>query len=923
MRTIKPGPVGPSFNAGGGEHSCVYNGNAYYSEQLATSSGTVQAGSTAPTHTTGTVSDGQITWEYIGPVNTRLYLYGYTSLATKPPYKLQGFNIGARKSDILYVTLIDSANNSTPTTYAALLTPTGSTTPTDANYTDITTQQYIPGDPEHPLQYDAALDNWYVRVTAATSGSSTTVASTGHAGIHRHLGFDNFYTNSLFTGAAFLRRIPDNRSSRDRTYRVRYVVDSSASTLQRDPINGYILQPRNVPSGQSYDDVYYIYDIEKEQELRKSVQNGIYYMTVVKGSISPTDSNVSSFAFSQNINNLYPELDKDNPTEDPNAAVSVASNVTIGLVTTTNGSNTEDKALSISKEVIADYITETRNNYTNASTTDSAVAGFITLEARDGEAAEVDRELRMIPVNTTGGTEMELRRPSILRSGNHTFEYVGFGPGNYSTGLPSVQNRVLTDEETLLAQSQKEDGGIAFYSGLNSNGDLFIGNTKIGSVTGEEANLDTPTLSIVGETANLRPTFDEIIVRDKITVESATLESDFKGKLRVRGEAAVENTLTVNDLTIGGTNEAVKNIDVINTASPSASASANTGDWKLRENQTRGEYFGWYWTGADWVKMGLTDTGNMNISGGTGAADSTGDLNLVNGLGLNIQGTGTLAVGTGATTLGGTLSVTGNFSVNGTKFAVTASNGNVDTEGTLNVDGATTLNGNVTLGNLDSADNITITGRVSSNIIPDADVTYDLGSSGLKWNNVYASGFTASTFTGNLTGNVTGNVTGDLTGQADAADQVKTQSTNTNGSFVLTFVDSNNASATNETVYTDIGLLYNPSTNNLTTTTFTGSLSGTATNADNINVDEKNDNVNYQVLFSANNGSGYQRPYIDTDNGHLNWNPSTATLSGLNISASSVQATTFGTTSQNAYGARTVSTSAPSGGSNGDIWYRY
>ena len=27
---------------------------------------------------------------------------------------------------------------------------------------------------------------------------------------------------------------------------------------------------------------------------------------------------------------------------------------------------------------------------------------------------------------------IELRRPSIARSGNHTFEYLGFGPGNYS-----------------------------------------------------------------------------------------------------------------------------------------------------------------------------------------------------------------------------------------------------------------------------------------------------------------------------------------------------------------------------------------------------------------------------------------------------------------------------------------------------------
>jgi len=49
--------------------------------------------------------------------------------------------------------------------------------------------------------------------------------------------------------------------------------------------------------------------------------------------------------------------------------------------------------------------------------------------------------------------------------------------------------------------------------------------------------------------------------------------------------------------------------------------------------------------------------------------------------------------------------------------------------------------------------------------------------------------------------------------------------------------------------------------------------------ADFVKVDEKNDDVNYQVLFSDNNGSGYQRPYIDTDDGHLMYNPSTQTLS--------------------------------------------
>ena len=55
--------------------------------------------------------------------------------------------------------------------------------------------------------------------------------------------------------------------------------------------------------------------------------------------------------------------------------------------------------------------------------------------------------------------------------------------------------------------------------------------------------------------------------------------------------------------------------------------------------------------------------------------------------------------------------------------------------------------------------------------------------------------------------------TGELTGNADSADTVKTISTATNANFFMTFVDSNNATATAETVYTDAGVRYNPSTN--------------------------------------------------------------------------------------------------------------
>ena len=61
---------------------------------------------------------------------------------------------------------------------------------------------------------------------------------------------------------------------------------------------------------------------------------------------------------------------------------------------------------------------------------------------------------------------MELRRHSILRASAHTFEYLGFGPGNYSTGMPQVQDRILTEDEVLLAQAREQDGGAVAFAAI-------------------------------------------------------------------------------------------------------------------------------------------------------------------------------------------------------------------------------------------------------------------------------------------------------------------------------------------------------------------------------------------------------------------------------------------------------------------------
>lgn len=57
----------------------------------------------------------------------------------------------------------------------------------------------------------------------------------------------------------------------------------------------------------------------------------------------------------------------------------------------------------------------------------------------------------------------------------------------------------------------------------------------------------------------------------------------------------------------------------------------------------------------------------------------------------------------------------------------------------------------------------------------------------------------------------------------------------------------------------------------------------TVNNANNINVDETNGNTNYQVLFSTANGTAYQRPYIDTNDAHFTYNPSTQLIDGAKL----------------------------------------
>jgi hypothetical protein len=86
--------------------------------------------------------------------------------------------------------------------------------------------------------------------------------------------------------------------------------------------------------------------------------------------------------------------------------------------------------------------------------------------------------------------------------------------------------------------------------------------------------------------------------------------------------------------------------------------------------------------------------------------------------------------------------------------------------------------------------------------------------SGITMTDTTISATTVNATTGNFV-NLSGSLTGTIS-TAARANTVNTVQRSTNATHYLTFVTDDNASATAEVVYTDAGITYNPSTNNLT-----------------------------------------------------------------------------------------------------------
>ena len=241
---------------------------------------------------------------------------------------------------------------------------------------------------------------------------------------------------------------------------------------------------------------------------------------------------------------------------------------------------------------------------------------------------------------------VELRRNSIIKASAHTFEYVGFGPGNYSTALPDKQDRVLSEKEEVVAQSTRYDGGVSIFSGMNSDGDFYTGNKKVNSSTGEEKIFDAPIPTVTGEEiqrTNVNVGFDvlsplEINVNRSIRVEggpNGDLLSKFDGPVLFNGKVTSysERGIEAKSIYLQGDQDVSRKITYSNTA---PTVTGNYGDIVFNSEPSELGFSGWiYSKNNTWQEFGFIGGQGVGIYSGGNYIGFSSAVDIV-GVGLTI-----------------------------------------------------------------------------------------------------------------------------------------------------------------------------------------------------------------------------------------------------------------------------------------------
>ena len=377
------------------------------------------------------------------------------------------------------------------------------------------------------------------------------------------------------------------------------------------------------------------------------------------------------------------------------------------------------------------------------------------------------------------------------------------------TGTPSV-GQIL-----VYGGSSPED-----FENVSVSGDITLSGTGAATLIGSVAK------SITTDFGTFTPTSNAFSLRGGEGIDVTHNQ--------------VSTTITVSGEDASDTNKGIATFN-------SADFSVSSGDVTISDvtlgTQTSGDFVGTITAGEGIASSGAT-TGEdidhtLSLKNASNLTDTyiprwdDGNTQLTNGS-ISDDGTGTITINSTDSPQTATIRANGDLILDPAPFdspytdSSPEAGGNVYITGNLIVNGSTTtVNSNV----VNVGDSIiTLNSDEAGPPSQNAGIEVERGSSTNKtliWDEtadkwtVGSETFVAATFEGNLTGNVTGNADT----STESTNVTVTANNSTDETTYITFVDG--ATGT-QGIESDTGLTYNPSTNTLTTTIF----SGRATNID-------------------------------------------------------------------------------------------
>jgi len=377
------------------------------------------------------------------------------------------------------------------------------------------------------------------------------------------------------------------------------------------------------------------------------------------------------------------------------------------------------------------------------------------------------------------------------------------------TGTPSV-GQIL-----VYGGSSPED-----FENVSVSGDITLSGTGAATLIGSVAK------SITTDFGTFTPTSNAFSLRGGEGIDVTHNQ--------------VSTTITVSGEDASDTNKGIATFN-------SADFTVSSGDVTISDvtlgTQTSGDFVGTITAGEGIASSGAT-TGEdidhtLSLKNASNLTDTyiprwdDGNTQLTNGS-ISDDGTGTITINSTDSPQTATIRANGDLILDPAPFdspytdSSPEAGGNVYITGNLIVNGSTTtVNSNV----VNVGDSIiTLNSDEAGPPSQNAGIEVERGSSTNKtliWDEtadkwtVGSETFVAATFEGNLTGNVTGNADT----STESTNVTVTANNSTDETTYITFVDG--ATGT-QGIESDTGLTYNPSTNTLTTTIF----SGRATNID-------------------------------------------------------------------------------------------